>query len=92
MKKFKIIAKMFNYGFYMYLTYTCYVCLVISEMNESNNSRKGRWKLRLIYYYFKYVHYLWGDKVSFESRLGLTANVYCKLEGNHYKLLKKKYN
>ena len=40
---------------YMYLTYTCYVCLVISGMNESNNSRKGRWKLRLIYYYFKYT-------------------------------------
>ena len=43
---------------YIYLTYTYYVCLVTSEMNESNNTRKGRGKLRLIYYYFKYLHYL----------------------------------
>ena len=64
---------------YIYLTYTCYVCLVTSDMNERNNTRKGRGKLRLIYYYFKYLHYLRGEKLLFESRVGLTINVYCKL-------------
>lgn len=33
----------------------------------------------------KYLHYLWNDKVFFESGLELVLNKYCKLWRNHLK-------